>query len=751
MLKPFLKKNWLIIFFLFLFVFISISIVIINLGFTKNFIGEDSGVVFDFPSTLSKLTYYMWDSYTAPGKLNVSSTFNFIWNNIALFFYSIGLSGFIIKRVLYFSFFFFSGTGMFFLSRFFLNRYLNQNSQTVLCGSFIAGLIYMLNPYTMQLGSIPIFNYHSSYIIFPWIFLIFLYNLYKKPGLVSIILFSLISFLVISANPSNTLIIAFFLLCYFLFFIHDYMHNWKRLAVFFIISFLFIFSLSSYIILPVLTAGTNLYGTGKLQASDFWGPLYLHSFITNFFNLLRLAGSREWPTFSYYLMYNKGVFLFLSFLVPIAAVASFLFKAAKKEKTFFLIMALLFLFAAKGVHKPLPQPMLFLIEKYPVLGIFRAVYLKFIYAVILSFSILIGFTVTEILGNRIIQKFSWVFFLFVALLVFINNFPFFTGLVTKKQYLTNIPNSYQKLPVFFEDRAEGKVLSLPETPRGAGPIMKWGGDYYVGPPTDMFFTNKPTLDGYWFISQGFQNISDLDSWDQIALSNQAHELVKHAGILNLKYILVHKDFAEEYQFTTSTGNVLLNGPLKTKVITEQLQTVSNLSLLYSTGNYDIYEIRAPASWGRIYIPQQLEFSTDQINNLFYGNHPSNQTYAILTSSDNQGFRLKQTTTNPQLAYAEINPTSYQVSVSGVSQPFLLVFSESYHPQWKLKLANGSYISETNHLKVNGYANAWIVPNGTKFTIEFIPQKAFMIGIAISLSALTGCLIIVVFKLKALMR
>ena len=198
-----LKKNRLVIFYLFLFAFISLSIVVINLGLTKNFIGEDSGVIFDFPNTLSKLIYFMWDSSAAPGKPNVTSTINFIWNNFVLLLSYLGLSGFFIKRVLYFSFFFFSGIGMFFLTRFLISPNSKQNQNSVCFASFIAGLLYMINHFSRAITSFPIISYHLSYILFPWITMLFIYNLKTKTNFFSIWIFSLMIIIFMGGNLSN--------------------------------------------------------------------------------------------------------------------------------------------------------------------------------------------------------------------------------------------------------------------------------------------------------------------------------------------------------------------------------------------------------------------------------------------------------------------------------------------------------------------------------------------------------------------
>ncbi len=138
---------------------------------------------------------------------------------------------------------------------------------------------------------------------------------------------------------------------------------------------------------------------------------------------------------------------------------------------------------------------------------------------------------------------------------------------------------------------------------------------------------------------------------------------------------------------------------------------------------------------------------------------------------------------PKISFRKINPTRYIVKVEKAVKPFFLIFSESYHPQWKAYLESGvgseesgdkivaehpklgvkearhemsftpgdiSYlfakpISDENHFLVNGYANAWYIDPkkvGTgnfSITLYFWPQSLFYLGLGISLITLICCL------------
>ncbi len=91
-----------------------------------------------------------------------------------------------------------------------------------------------------------------------------------------------------------------------------------------------------------------------------------------------------------------------------------------------------------------------------------------------------------------------------------------------------------------------------------------------------------------------------------------------------------------------------------------------------------------------------------------------------------------------VTYEEINPTQYTVHVNS-SQPFYLVFSDSYDNGWVASI-NGQRISSLYHFTANGYANGWYINKTGTYTVtlEFTPQNLFYAGAAISVASLIVC-------------
>ncbi len=158
-------------------------------------------------------------------------------------------------------------------------------------------------------------------------------------------------------------------------------------------------------------------------------------------------------------------------------------------------------------------------------------------------------------------------------------------------------------------------------------------------------------------------------------------------------------------------------------------------------------------------------------------------YALLEPITN---RLSASTQRePEITFKKINPTKYYVRVQGAKRPFWLVFSESFHKQWKIYKVQGSKfkvqslfdniiadypkfgVKEAKHRQrftpsdirylfrradikkhylVNGYANGWYVDpkklgSGEDFTLVlyFWPQSLFYLGLGISGVTLIGFL------------
>jgi hypothetical protein len=121
---------------------------------------------------------------------------------------------------------------------------------------------------------------------------------------------------------------------------------------------------------------------------------------------------------------------------------------------------------------------------------------------------------------------------------------------------------------------------------------------------------------------------------------------------------------------------------------------------------------------------------------------------LVTSGDRQvkiGLLTLDPVTLPRtrdfgLVWQRRTATAIDVVAKSTATPFLLVFDEAYHPEWRATFA-GEVLP---HVIVNGVANGWIVPSlpsGGKISLTFGGQAYYVISGAISVIALIIMLVL----------
>jgi hypothetical protein len=115
---------------------------------------------------------------------------------------------------------------------------------------------------------------------------------------------------------------------------------------------------------------------------------------------------------------------------------------------------------------------------------------------------------------------------------------------------------------------------------------------------------------------------------------------------------------------------------------------------------------------------------------------SNKNLAYLSLDELNG----STNILPQINFTKINPTKYYVGIKNARNPFFLVFSESYHPQWRAYIGKKRLLDK-QHFLINDYANSWYIDKlgSYRITLHYLPQTFFKIGVLISGVVLIVCL------------
>ncbi|MDQ3239086.1 MAG: hypothetical protein M3P33_01040 [bacterium] len=123
-------------------------------------------------------------------------------------------------------------------------------------------------------------------------------------------------------------------------------------------------------------------------------------------------------------------------------------------------------------------------------------------------------------------------------------------------------------------------------------------------------------------------------------------------------------------------------------------------------------------------------------------------HKIIIRKNNSGYK---TFSQPKITFSKLNQALYQVTIKSATDPFVLVFSETFHPLWQLNI-NGDNVKNKHHFRANSYANAWYIDKAGDYVIQlkFKPEDSFTTGkliSAVSLAFVILCTIILIIKKK----
>lgn len=109
----------------------------------------------------------------------------------------------------------------------------------------------------------------------------------------------------------------------------------------------------------------------------------------------------------------------------------------------------------------------------------------------------------------------------------------------------------------------------------------------------------------------------------------------------------------------------------------------------------------------------------------------------------------KTDLNPKVEFREYSPIYYSGKIK-IDKGGFVIFSEAFHPDWKLTLSDGqTSFSPGERFLANMYANAWFIPEAGEynFKLEFTPQRTLYKGLLISSGIFAGLIIFYFLKRK----
>ena len=598
-----------------------------------------------------------------------------------------------------------------FIAPYILSKKLAENELI----SFITALFYGTTTYFLirQTSHIPV---AFVYALTPLIIYFFIRAL-EKNKLVNWLIFILIYWISLCYEIRMMYIITFVLFFYFVFF---YIPNIKKYWKNILLSILFLISLNMFWLLP------TLFGGFSKDISEIANRGLFGNFLFDITHAFALFDS-SWTGSYLNMEFIKQPIIWYFWIIPIIAFSSFLLNKNsryKKEIIFWGIISLIGIFLTKQAAEPLAGAYLWLYNNFPGFNLFREAS-KFYLITAVGYTGLLAYTLLLLKENKnkILNKYLFIGFSVIILLISIfNTKPLITGEIGTMFVPRQIPGDY----LIFKDF-----------------VLKQDGFFRTfWTPTDSrwsIFTNqKPKISNVAVIeSEWKKNISLEPGYNNLPENKKITEIFKIKGanelfdISSIKYVIVPiRGFTNDDDFFIYYG-----GSENANIREWYISELDKIEWL-----------------------KKIDIGTKE-----------------LVTYENENFRphiymtKEQETIYQELPYEKVdfehkNPSEYKIHLKNVSGSFYLNFSESYHPDWGVKIGNFNWFSaifEKNyflkgekHIKNNTGLNSFYIDlssisndnNCTKnedgsynvdLTLYFEPQSYFYLGLTISGITLIG--------------
>lgn len=265
-------------------------------------------------------------------------------------------------------------------------------------------------------------------------------------------------------------------------------------------------------------------------------------------------------------------------------------------------------------------------------------------------------------------------------------------------FLVKIPEEYYAIrKVINEDHSDFKIASLPYNTdkRGWVSYPKWklrGSDITASLYKAPLINPNAIYVGDWLFATDFNERDDDPIW-----------IIKLLGMLNVKYVIFHKDVHDEFVD-------------KSKHKIEYLVSKGSLLEMDDNEYFTLYRMKDEYLAPYVYMKSSrtsIKPSIDSI--LLYGD-------AIRTS-----WRAVE--------YRALNPKKI-IATTGLTYGQDIVLSERYDPLWNATYHGPEGRRSLDRDPLVTYANAWRLDDDMdkgSVTIEYLPMKYFYIGFLISTS------------------
>lgn len=534
----------------------------------------------------------------------------------------------------------------------------------------------------------------------------------------------------------------------------------------------FLILVSLWWVIPLLAyfkaISANVFASGSWFNATNAGT-YFHNF--------RFIGQWAWYGahflqfyYPYSKYYDHPLIILISYLVIITAFyQAFVSRKVdikKHQRVYLALLLVVSLLLISGTRAPLGGLYQFFFDHLPGFKIFREPFTKFgeIYTLTIAilFYLFLFKLETYLKGGRKVIAFSLITFLVVLITK-----PAFFGEHVPDHWNGSVRTLRVEIPQYWldfegyanENLRHSRIIATPNSSYGGA--WNWPKGFSSGDDVSInFLYNDINVLRLPLPTGSYYDAILSDFYEDLQNRNPVD---KYYSLMGVDYVLQENDYDWRYtanRLTPATANQILNlsvNPEKNFGLftDEYLQTIPNeepneelreslYGELKNLPALTLYKVPDHLHAPKIYSPAKVHFAElNRKNN--YTSILADVNFQIGDIFTHPIENLPQLTPPKQVTFIKINPTKYHVSINNPAGPFLLQFTEQYNSNWKLIAENGQEI-EATHILTNGFSNGWIIDSTSdiQLTIEYTPQRQFIIHLYLLTFILSVSLLIIIF-------
>jgi hypothetical protein len=444
---------------------------------------------------------------------------------------------------------------------------------------------------------------------------------------------------------------------------------------------------------------------------------------------------------------------------------------------------------------------MWLIKTVPGWVIVRTFYRKFAIVYDLFYSLSLGLSVYMLTisfhrrsrEKKFVAKVrQFILYLFIGLLIVPRGMPFLSGDIIHQPIDSDttitrnvvIPEYYIHLLNYLANESNSaRILSLPLL-NGAWTFFKsaTGNGSYIGLPPARMLRGMYQISGITNLKRELENGlgSEIGAIAEKLLMTKNYSSFKNFLKITGTRFIIYDPSSFSILTPDRVGpveSIWGYGIFQTKSTVEELINSTGMKFIRNFSPIRLYELQD--AYPMVYVTDELVYFNGSLEYLlksidvfgdkmmaFYdGDNMEVIRKASVTILVNQNNLIVRRGNNsmglPVVEFKKVSPVKYIVNISNAHQPFIIVFSDTFHPGWEIyrgELRDLEVLVKPSltllHFRVNEYANGWYIDpkqidldgDGIfTLTIYFTPQKLFYLGTFITGGSLLGCLTLIMLK------